>query len=95
MGHFSTSPFVSLGSLTNMPSLTVDTLACGMPSKVRGCCRVARQGTWSENDCNKNDERTLPVKTLRKNMISFWVLRAETDTKLKCFSKSSYEIDDD
>ena len=92
--HFSTNLLTSLGSLTNIPSLTVDTLAYGMRNRVRACCLVARHGTLRENDCNKNDERTLPAKTFLKNMISCWTLRAETETKLKCFSKSRYRSDE-
>jgi len=73
----------------------VFTLANGILNRVPDCCLVARHGTLSENDCSKNDERILPVKTLRKNIISYCILRAETDTKLKCFSKSMYDSDED
>ena len=69
--HIPMKLLTCFGSRTSIPSRTVDTLAYGMLNRVRGCCLVARFGTFKENDCNKSEEQTLPVKMFLKNMISW------------------------
>ena len=86
--HFSMKRFTFFGSLTNKPSFTVHTLAYGMLNRVRVCCLVERLGTLRENDCSKNEEQIRPVKTFLKNTMSCSVLRAVTDDRVKCSSRS-------